>query len=60
MFTLFFAGNDYAPGITAEGRPIQGYLQEHYFEAFAVLAKRIASYDNVAGFGSMNEPGEGL
>ena len=60
MFTLFFAGNDYAPGITTEGRPIQEYLQEHYFEAFAVLAKRIASYDNVVGFGSMNEPGEGF
>ncbi|OQB96024.1 MAG: Cellulase (glycosyl hydrolase family 5) [Spirochaetes bacterium ADurb.Bin110] len=60
MFTLFFAGNDYAPGVFAKGRPIQEYLQEHYFEAFGVLAKRIAPYDNVLGFGSMNEPGEGF
>ena len=60
MFTLFFAGNDYAPGVYAQGIPIQDYLQEHYFQAFGLLAKRIASYDNVVGFGSMNEPGEGF
>ncbi len=60
MFTVFFAGNDFAPGILAEGEPIQDYLQRRYFEAIAQVATRLARYSNVVGFGSMNEPGEGF
>ncbi len=60
MFTVFFAGNDFAPGILAGGEPIQNYLQRHYFEAIAQVAHRLTRYANVIGFGSMNEPGEGF
>jgi len=60
MFTVFFAGNDFAPGILAEGEPIQEFLQRHYLEAMAQVARRLARYANVAGLGSMNEPGEGF
>ncbi len=60
MFTVFFAGNDFAPGILADSEPIQDFLQRHYFEAMAQVAKRLAGYANVVGFGSMNEPGEGF
>ena len=60
MFTLFFAGNDFTPGIEVAGEPIQDFLQGRYIEAFGMLAERLAAYPNVAGFGSMNEPGEGF
>src|SRR5574340_801122 len=33
MFTLFFAGNDFAPDRQVEGVPVQEYLQSHYLEA---------------------------
>ena len=59
MFTLFFGGNDFAPGIVIDGEPVQNYLQEHYIEAFGVLAHHLASHKNVVGFGPMNEPGQG-
>lgn len=60
MFTLFFGGNDFAPGIEVGGVPVQEFLQEHYIEAFGALAERLAAYPNVVGFGSMNEPGKGF
>jgi len=60
MFTLFFAGNDFAPGILASGEPIQDFLQRHYIEAFGELARRLTAYPNVVGFDSLNEPGEGF
>jgi hypothetical protein len=60
MFTLFFAGDDFAPGIAVGGEPIQKFLQDRYIEAFGALARRLAAYPNVVGFGPMNEPGEGF
>ena len=60
MFTLFFAGNDFAPGVLADGEPIQDFLQRHYIEAFGTLAQRLSAYPNVVGFDSLNEPGEGF
>ncbi len=60
MFTLFFAGNDFAPGIEIGGQPVQEFLQDRYIDAFATLARRMAAYPNVVGFGPMNEPGEGF
>lgn len=60
MFTLFFAGNELAPGILAGGESIQNLLQNHYIEAIAQVARRLAPHPNVLGFGSMNEPGEGF
>lgn len=59
MFTLFFAGDEYAPGIRAYGEPVQQFLQRHYIAAMAELARRLSGYPNVAGFGTMNEPGMG-
>jgi hypothetical protein len=60
MFTLFFGGNDFAPGVEVEGQPIQDYLQGHYLAAIRKLAGRLASYPNVVGFDSLNEPGDGF
>lgn len=60
MFTLFFGGNDFAPTITYQDQPIQDFLQTHYINAFQHLAKRIGHLPNVVGFGTMNEPHNGL
>ncbi|MDP2790545.1 MAG: cellulase family glycosylhydrolase [Rectinemataceae bacterium] len=60
MFTLFFAGDDFAPGIEIEGRPAQRFLQDHYIAAMREIALRLAKYPNVVGIDSMNEPGTGF
>ncbi|KAJ7021048.1 glycoside hydrolase family 5 protein [Mycena alexandri] len=65
LFTLFFAGRDYAPRCMIDGKNIQTYLQSHYIEAMGQLADRIRSAgdlldDCVIGWDSMNEPFEGL
>jgi hypothetical protein len=56
MFTLFFAGTDFAPQLLVEGQPIQDYLQGHYIEAIRRLALRLAELPNVIGFDTLNEP----
>ena len=60
MFTLFFGGNDFAPGVEIEGTPVQEYLQGHYIAAMREIALRLAKYPNVVGIDSMNEPGKGF
>ncbi len=60
MFTLFFGGNIFAPQLTYEGESVQDFLQSHYCNAYAHLAKRIAHFPNVLGFGTMNEPHTGF
>ncbi|KAF7368981.1 Glycoside hydrolase family 5 protein [Mycena venus] len=65
LFTLFFAGRDFAPRCVIEGKNIQDYLQSHYIEAMGQMADRIAAAgdlleDCVIGWDSMNEPFEGL
>ncbi|KAF9540820.1 hypothetical protein CPC08DRAFT_471574 [Agrocybe pediades] len=74
IFTLFFAGRDFAPKCIIDGKNIQDYLQEHYIEACGQLADRIAAHDAtlpadsperiydtcVIGWDSLNEPFEGL
>ncbi|KAJ7083703.1 glycoside hydrolase family 5 protein [Mycena belliarum] len=65
IFTLFFAGNDFAPRCVIDGLNIQDYLQSHYIEAMGQLADRIAAAGDlleecVIGWDSMNEPFEGL
>ncbi|MBA3836037.1 MAG: hypothetical protein C0499_00025 [Zymomonas sp.] len=59
MWTLFFAGDDFAPAHRFAGRSVQGFLQDHFLGALAALAERIADLPNVIGFDTLNEPGEG-
>jgi hypothetical protein len=59
MFTLFFAGNDFAPATRIEGEPAQEYLQRHYVAAVAHLAARLRDLPNVVGYDTFNEPGMG-
>ena len=59
MFTLFFAGNDFAPGLKVDGLPIQEYLQTRYLAAMAQVAARLKDLPNVIGYDTLNEPGTG-
>jgi len=56
MFTLFFAGDAFAPRLLIDGEPAQEYLQRHYCAAIAHIAARLRSHENVVGFETMNEP----
>ncbi|KAK6543230.1 hypothetical protein TWF694_007126 [Orbilia ellipsospora] len=65
MFTLFFAGRDFAPKAIIDGQNIQDYLQSHYINATVHLAKRIKESEDledcvVIGWESFNEPNHGL
>lgn len=60
MFTLFFGGNDFAPGFNIEGVPAQEYLQSHYINAIKQVAMRLKDLPNVVGYDSLNEPGSGF
>ncbi len=59
MFSLFFAGNDFAPATKIEGIPVQEYLQGHYINAIKQIALRLNDLPNVVGYDSLNEPGGG-
>jgi hypothetical protein len=59
MFTLFFAGDDFAPSLRLGGTDARSYLQGHYIAAIARLAARLAKYDAVIGFDTLNEPSDG-
>jgi Glycoside hydrolase family 5 C-terminal domain/Cellulase (glycosyl hydrolase family 5) len=60
MFTLFFAGNDFAPQLNVDGVPIQEYLQSHYIGAVRQVAVRLRELPNVIGYDTLNEPSNGF
>lgn len=65
IFTLFFAGRDFAPKCIIDGVNIQDYLQDHFIRACAHLARRIhqagdIENDIVFGWESLNEPSRGM
>ncbi len=60
MFTLFFAGDDFAPSLRIDGEQVQQYLQRHYLAALCEVAKSLRGLRNVVGYGTMNEPSAGL
>jgi hypothetical protein len=60
MFSLFFGGNAFAPGIEVEGRPIQDFLQDRFIEAMGRVAVRVGRFRHVIGFDSLNEPNAGF
>jgi hypothetical protein len=60
MFSLFFAGNYYAPGLRVEGEPVQDWLQGRYTAAMGHAYRRLKNCSAIAGWGTMNEPGRGF
>jgi hypothetical protein len=59
MWTLFFAGTDFAPDLMVEGQNAQDYLQQRYMGAMQEVAKRVKDMPHVLGFDTLNEPGSG-
>ncbi|MBN1536421.1 MAG: cellulase family glycosylhydrolase [Anaerolineales bacterium] len=59
MYTLFFAGNDFAPQTLVEGQPVQEFLQSHYIAAMQQVAERLKGLSNVVGYDTLNEPALG-
>jgi hypothetical protein len=59
MFTLFFAGNDFAPQTMIDDEPAQEYLQRHYMDAISQVAVRLKDQPKVLGYDSLNEPSSG-
>jgi hypothetical protein len=59
MWTLFFAGDTFAPGLRIDGQGAGTWLQAQYRDAVRTVAERVADLDHVIGFDSLNEPGTG-
>ncbi|HUX99138.1 MAG TPA: cellulase family glycosylhydrolase [Candidatus Deferrimicrobium sp.] len=66
MWTLFFAGRDFAPKLmlmdeqTGEKLNVQDYILAHYTGSLKQIAKRIKDMPHVFGFDSLNEPHHGF
>lgn len=65
MFTLFFAGEAFAPKAVINGVNIQIYLQDHFIKSVAHLVQRIKDSapalfeETVIGVETLNEPNPG-
>ena len=59
MWTLFFAGNDFASDIFIDGIPVQEYLYSHYINAIKEVVIRLKDFPFVVGYDSLNEPSSG-
>ena len=60
MWTLFFGGDLFAPGLRIGGIAAQEYLQGAYIAAMARVAEALVGLPNVVGFDTLNEPDTGL
>jgi hypothetical protein len=60
MWTLFFAGDDFAPSTLIDGEPAQQYLQRHFCAALGKVAEILRNEPNVVGFDVLNEPSVGF
>lgn len=60
MWTLFWAGHEFAPGCLWQGRNAGVVLQEAYFGALKAVAEYVKDLPNVIGFDTLNEPGPSL
>lgn len=60
MDTLFWAGDEFAPGLKVDGVPVQHWLQDHYLGAMRQVALRLDDLDNVVGYDTYNEPAAGF
>jgi hypothetical protein len=60
MWTLFFAGNDFAPATTIDGENVQDWLQGHFIATMAKVAETLKDEPNVVGFDILNEPSVGF
>ena len=56
MWTLFFAGNTYAPSRLIDDTPVQNWLQDHFIGAMNHTARRLKDCASIVGFGTLNEP----
>jgi hypothetical protein len=56
MWTLFFGGAAFAP---PRLRHLQEELQSRYLASIGALAERVAEFDHVLGYDTLNEPGAG-
>ena len=60
MFSLFFAGVNYAPDLNVDGENIQNWLQGCYIAAFKHARRRLKNCNAIKGWGVMNEPHSGF
>ncbi|AEF86563.1 cytoplasm protein [Treponema primitia ZAS-2] len=60
MFTLFFAGNTYAPETKIDGESAQDWLQERYLACMRHCFRRLKNCKAIIGWGTMNEPHPGF
>lgn len=60
MWTLFFAGNDFAPKTLIDGVPVQQYLQDHFIATMTKVVEALRNEPNVVGVDILNEPSVGF